>query len=117
MKKAAWRKFVRGSSIQRDLEEIKDLAVQYIKEETVQPLKDLGRFVAWGSAGSLLVGFGVSLMLLGALRFLQEQFRVLDGTLSWLPYLIVVVLAALVVALTAWRVVGGTAKRRLKDSK
>jgi flagellar biosynthesis protein FliQ len=117
MKKAAWRKLVRGSTIQRDLEEIKDLAVQYIKEETVQPLKDLGRFVAWGSAGSLLVGFGVALMLLGALRFLQEQFPVLDGTLSWLPYLIVVVLAALVVALTFWRIVSGTAKRRLKDTK
>jgi len=117
MKKAAWRKIVRGSSIQRDLEEIKDLAVQYIKEETVQPLKDLGRFVAWGSAGSLLVGLGVTLMLLGALRFLQEQFPVLDGTLSWLPYLIVVVLAALVVALTLWRIVSGTAKRRLKDTK
>jgi len=73
--------------------------------------------VAWGSAGSLLVGFGVSLMLLGALRFLQEQFPVLDGTLSWLPYLIVVVLAALVVALTLWRIVSGTAKRRLKDTK
>jgi hypothetical protein len=56
-------------------------------------------------------------MLLGALRFLQEQFRVLDGTLSWLPYLIVVVLAALVAALTAWRIVSGTAKKRLKDSK
>jgi hypothetical protein len=56
-------------------------------------------------------------MLLGALRFLQEQFPVLDGTLSWLPYLIVVVLAALVVALTLWRIVSGTAKRRLKDTK
>lgn len=117
MKKGAWRKLLRGSTIQRDLEEIKDLAIQYIKEETVQPLKDLGRFVAWGTAGSLLVGFGVALMLLGALRFLQEQFRVLDGTLSWLPYLIVVVLAAVVVALTIWRVVSGTAKKRLKDTK
>jgi hypothetical protein len=117
MKKAAWRKLVRGSTIQRDLEEIKDLAVQYIKEETVQPLKDLGRFVAWGTAGSLLVGFGVSLLLLGALRFLQEQFPVLDGSLSWLPYVIVVVLAALVVALTMWRIVSGTAKKRIKDTK
>jgi hypothetical protein len=117
MKRAAWRKIVRGSNIQRDLEEIKDLAVQYIKEETVQPLKDLGRFVAWGTAGSVLVGFGVTLMLLGALRFLQEQFPVLDGTLSWLPYLIVVVLAALVVALTIWRILSGTAKKRIKDTK
>jgi hypothetical protein len=56
-------------------------------------------------------------LLLGALRFLQEQFPVLDGSLSWLPYVIVVVLAALVVALTMWRIVSGTAKKRIKDTK
>ena len=99
MKKATWRKFMRGNTIQRDLEEIKQLALRYIKEETIQPLKDLGRFVAWGALGSLLVGFGYFLLLFGALRFLQEQFPVLDGTLSWIPYLIVVVLAALVIGL------------------
>ena len=117
MKKPSWRKFLRGNSIQRDLEEIKDLAVKYIKEETIQPVKDLGRFVAWGAAGSLLVGFGCTLVLFGALRFLQEQFKVLDGTLSFIPYLIVAALAALMIAFTVWRIMSGTAKRRLKDSK
>jgi Putative Actinobacterial Holin-X, holin superfamily III len=117
VKKAPWRKFMRGNTIQRDLDEIKQLALRYIKEETIQPLKDLGRFVAWGALGSLLVGFGYLFLLFGALRFLQEQFTVLDGTLSWIPYLIVVVLAAIIVALTVWRIVSGTAKRRLKDSK
>lgn len=117
MKMPSWRKFVRGNSIQRDLEEIKDLAVKYIKEETVQPLKDLGRFVAWGTAGSVLVGLGCTLVLFGALRFLQEQFRVLDGTLSFIPYLIVAVLAGLMILFTIWRITAGASKRRLKDSK
>lgn len=117
MKTPFWRKFVRGASVQRDFQEIRDLAVKYVKEETVQPLKDLGRFVAFGTIGSLFVGFGTTLLLLGALRFLQEQFKVLDGSLSWIPYLVVVCLAAAVIALTLWRVVSGTAKRRLKDSK
>jgi flagellar biosynthesis protein FliQ len=117
VKKPSWRKFVRANSIQRDLEEIKDLALKYIKEETVQPVKDLGRFVAWGTAGSLLVGVGCTLVLFGALRFLQEQFKVLDGTLSFIPYLIVAALAALMIAFTVWRIMSGTAKRRLKDSK
>ena len=103
--------------MQRDLDEIKDLALKYIKEETIQPIKQMGRFVAWGAAGSLLVGFGFFFLLFGALRFLQEQFKVLDGTLSWIPYLIVVVLAAIIIALTLWRIVSGTAKRRLRDSK
>lgn len=117
MKKDTWRKFMRRNTIQRDLDEIKQLALRYIKEETIQPLKDLGRFIAWGALGSLLVGFGYLLLLFGALRFLQEQFKVLDGTLSWIPYLIVVVLAAIIVGLTVWRIVSGTAKRRLKDPK
>ncbi len=108
---------MRGNTIQRDLDEIKDLAFRYVKEETVQPLKDMIRFVAWGALGSLLVGFGYLLLLLGALRFLQHQFKVLDGSLSWIPYLIVVVLAAIIIALTVWRIVSGTAKKRLKDTK
>ena len=117
MKKSTWRKFMRGNSVQRDLDEIKTLALRYIKEETIQPIKEMGRFVLWGVLGSLLVGFGYLFLLFGALRFLQEQFKVLDGTLSWIPYLIVVVLAAMVVGLTVWRIVSGTAKRRLKDTK
>lgn len=117
MKKATWRKFMRGNSVQRDLDEIKSLAFRYIKEETIQPLKEMGRFVVWGALGSLLVGLGFFLLLVGALRFLQEQFKVLDGTLSWIPYLVVVVLAALIIGFTLWRIVSSTAKRRLKDPK
>jgi len=117
VKRATWRKLLRGNSVQRDLDEIKKLALRYIKEETVQPLKEMGRFVLWGALGSLLVGFGYFLLLFGALRFLQEQFKVLDGTLSFIPYLVVVVLAALVIGLTFRRIVSGTAKRRLKDTK
>jgi hypothetical protein len=100
-----------------DFQEIRDLAVRYIKEETVQPVKDMGRFVLWGTVGSVFVGFGVVLLLIGSLRFLQEQFKVLDGSLSWIPYLIVVLIAAAVIALTLWRIVGGADKRRLKETK
>lgn len=117
MKISSWRKILRGSSIQSDLEEIRDLAVRYIKEETIAPVKQMGRFALFGAIGSLFVGFGSVLLLLGALRFLQEQFTVLNGTLSWLPYLIVAVIAALVIALTMWRIVSGSAKRRLKAPK
>jgi hypothetical protein len=117
VKKSTWRKFMRGNTVQRDLDEIKSLALRYIKEETIQPVKDMGRFVAWGALGSLLVGFGYFFLLIGALRFLQHQFPVLDGTLSWIPYLVVVALAAIIIALTMWRIVSGTAKRRLKETK
>lgn len=114
MKLPSWRKMVSGAGLQRDLGEIRDLVVRYVKEETLQPLKDLGRFVAFGAVGSVFVGLGTVLLLVGALRYLQWQFPVLDGSLSWIPYLVVAVLAALVIALALWRVVSGAAKRRLK---
>ena len=49
MKNLSWRKFLWGASLHRDFDEIKDLVIRYIKEETVKPLKDLGRFVMWGT--------------------------------------------------------------------
>lgn len=117
MKNSSWRKFLRGASLQRDFDELRDLFIRYVKEETIKPITSLGRFLLWGSIGSVFVGFGSVLLLLGSLRYLQWQFPVLDGSLSWLPYVIVAVLALLVMALTGWRVVSGTAKRRLKVTK
>jgi len=117
MKTPPWRKYLPGASFKRDVEEIRGLIIAYIKEETIKPLKDMGRFALWGAAGSVLVGFGTALLLLASLRFFQEQFPVFRGTLSWIPYLIVAVLALAVMGLTVWRVVSGTAKRRLKTPK
>lgn len=117
MKNASWRKLLWGASLRSDFDEIRTLVVRYVKEQTIQPLKDLGRFVMWGTLGSLFVGFGVVLLLVGSLRYLQWQFPVLDGSLSWIPYVIVAALALIVMALCAWRIVSGTAKRRLKATK
>jgi H+/Cl- antiporter ClcA len=113
----SWRKVVRGAGVKSDLTEIRTLFLRYLKEETLQPLKELGRFVLFGAIGSVFVGFGLTMLLLGGLRFLQDEFRVLDGSLSWLPYVIVVLLAALVMGLTLWRIVAGAAKRRLKTAE
>ena len=114
MKKLSWSTFIRGASLRRDVDEIKTLFVRYVKEETVQPAKEMVRYAAFGALGSLFVGLGTVLLLLAVLRFLQEQFGVLNGNLSWLPYFIVAVLAALVIAVTIWRIVSGAGKRRLK---
>jgi len=111
MRTPSWRKFFRGASIQRDLEEVRDLFIRYFKEQTLQPLKDLGRFVLFGALGSIFVAFGVVVGLLGLLRMIQDLFPVLDGSLSFVPYLIVVVLAALVAAIVVQRIFAGAARR------
>lgn len=90
-----------------------DLVISYVKQETVSPLKALGRFVVYGSVGSVFLGIGLVLLLVSLLRVLQEETAVFHGNLSWIPYLIVAVAACLVVALAAWRIVSGPAQRRL----
>ncbi|HEX2849473.1 MAG TPA: phage holin family protein [Acidimicrobiales bacterium] len=90
--------------------ELKDLVVAYAKQETVEPLKQLGRFVGFGVAGSFVLAVGVVLLVLGLLRGLQEV-STFDGTWSFVPYLITLVACAIVVGLSA-RAIGAAKRRR-----
>lgn len=88
------------------------LVVDYAKQETLGPLKGLGRFVGFGVAGSVALSLGGVLLLLAFLRLLQgETGSTFTGDLSWLPYVIVAVGAVAVLALAAWRVGKGPATR------
>jgi len=72
--------------------ELWDLVRAYAKQETVEPLKGLGRFIAFGLAGSVTIGVGLVLLAVGGLRALQtETGSTFHGNWSWLPYLIVLV--------------------------
>jgi len=92
---------------------VADLVTDYVKQETVGPLKALGQFVAYGTIGSLFLGIGLILLLVAVLRLLQEETAVFHGNLSWIPYLIVAALALAVISLAVWRIISGPAKRRL----
>jgi hypothetical protein len=88
--------------------ELRDLVVAYIKQQTVVPLKQLGRYVGFGLLGSLLLGFGVVFLGLSGLRALQTET---DGTFaddwSWAPYVIMVV-ALIVGAALVWMLRNGS---------
>lgn len=81
------------------------LTKTYAKQETVDPLKGVGRYLAFGGAGALLIGFGVVLLMLAALRAMQTQTgTTFTGSWSWLPYVIVLVVAAALVGLAVSRI-------------
>ena len=89
--------------------ELWDLVRAYAKQETVEPIKGLARYAAFGVAGSVLLALGLLLLLLGGLRALQtETGDTFDGSWSWAPYLIALAGAGLVIAL----VLRGTRKRK-----
>jgi len=116
MKTPKWRSLWRGASLQRDFEELRAVIVRYVKEETIAPLKSMGRFLAFGALGSLFVGFGSVLMLLGLLRYLQWQFPFLDGSESWIPYAVVSVVAIAAIAITITRIFASVGPRRREDA-
>ena len=92
-------------SLPREVAELWELVVAYAKQETVEPVRNLGRFVAFGLAGSLVLGIGLVLLVLAALRALQtETGGHLQRHWSWLPYAIMVVvcLAIAVGAMAGW---------------
>jgi formate-dependent nitrite reductase membrane component NrfD len=89
--------------------ELWDLVRAYAKQETVEPMKGLGRYAAFGVAGSALLSVGLILLLLGGLRALQTQTgTTFDGNWSWAPYLIALAGTGIVIALVA----RGMAKRK-----
>src|SRR6187401_2168801 len=93
-------------SIPQVATELWELTVAYAKQETVDPLKGLTRFLGYGLSGSLALGIGAVLLLLSLLLALQtDTSTTFTGNLSWVPYVIVVAIAALFVALVMWRVV------------
>ncbi len=84
-------------SLPTEVGELWRLVLAYFRQETVEPVRNLGRFVLFGVAGSLVLGVGLLLLLLAALRVLQtDTGSHLRGHLSWIPYLIVMVVAFVV---------------------
>ena len=87
--------------------DLPDLLRRYVRQETVDPLRNLGRFLGLGIAGSLMMATGVVLLGVGALRLLQD-WSVLDGSWSWVPYLVVAVALAIVAVLAGRRISVGS---------
>jgi hypothetical protein len=90
------------------------LTVDYLKQETLTPLRGLGRFLLAGLAGSLLIAIGLVLGLVGVLRLLQEETgSALTGDWSWVPYFVVSLLGVAVAGLAAWRITAGPGQAML----
>lgn len=91
----------RDKSLPTLARELWAMVLAYVKQETLVPIKGLGRFIAVGLAGSLTLGVGVVLLCLALLRALQTETTTFAGNWSWAPYAITLVVSACVSVLAA----------------
>ena len=87
-----------------DVSQVLDTVKAYAKQETLGPLKGVGRSIGLGLAGVLCLGIGVLFILVSVLRVLQTETSVFEGNWSFVPYVIDLVLAILIVVLAISRI-------------
>jgi hypothetical protein len=99
---------VADKSVGDTVQELKDLLIAYAKQETIDPLRNLGRFLGFGLGGVVLLLLGTLFLSLSALRALQTQTGdVFDGFWSWVPYVIVLLVLVGIAAISVSRISRG----------
>jgi H+/Cl- antiporter ClcA len=95
-----------------DARELVDLVIAYAKQETLEPLKGLGKRAALGLGGALLLGIGGIFCSVAALRAMQSETDFFERhNLSYLPYFFTVVILV-VLSLIGWMGLGPGKKNR-----
>jgi hypothetical protein len=83
-----------------DARELVDLVIAYAKQETLEPLKGLGKNALKGLGGAVLLGIGGVFVSISALRAMQTEtdwFE--DHNVTYLPYILTVVLLLILSAI------------------
>ena len=95
-----------------DARELVDLVIAYAKQETLEPLKGLGKRAALGLGGALLLGIGGIFCSMAALRAMQSETDFFERhNLSYLPYFVTVVIL-IVLSLIGWMGLGPGKKNK-----
>lgn len=100
-------------SLPTQVSELWELVVAYAKQETIEPIKNLGRFVVRGVIGSVLLCIGLPLLILATLRAVQaETGTALTGNWNWVPYLAAAALSLVFAGLAGLGISRKTKKKR-----
>jgi hypothetical protein len=97
------------------LSETIDLLKRYVVQETLGPLKGLGRVLLFGVLGGFLLAIGLVILVLAVLRLLQDETgSTFQGHLSWLPYMCALATALIAAGSVVWVATRGGSKGKAK---
>lgn len=94
----------KAGATSHEVGELVDLLKAYLLQETVTPLKRIGRELAFGAAAAIMFAAAAILSLVALLRALQgETGTLFAGEWSWVPYLLTSVAGCIFLGLAAAR--------------
>ena len=100
-----------ASSEKNSASETLEMLINYVKRETLKPIKGAGRWIVFGLLAALSLSIGIVLGAIGVLRLAQAVIFA-DSTLwSWTNYLITLVVCVAVVLLTVSKIRKGTLQK------
>ena len=101
-KKVEPKKEVPAGNIPETVRLLKD----YVRQETLGPLKGAGRWIALGIVGALLIGTGTAFLALGTLRLSQSEWpsTFAGRWMSLVPYAIAIVFCCVVAGMALMRI-------------
>lgn len=106
-----------GTGLGEQVSEVIDTVKAYAIQETVDPLRGLGRFVLFGLLGAIFIALGCLLSVMAILRFVQSRHvGGFHGTWSFVPYLIALAPCGAGIVIAAWRI-GKTGLNRTEDRR
>lgn len=91
---------------QPEIGQIVEVVKDYVRQETLGPIKGAGRWLGRGVAGAFLIGTGCVFLILAGLRMVQNEFApTFRGRwMSLLPYLFAFVFSLIVIGMAVWRI-------------
>ncbi len=87
------------SGLRAEVAETVNMLRAYVVQETVGPLRGLGRYVLLGLIGAVGVSIAVVLASLAAMRVLQAETNLFNANWSFVPYLAGIAILVLAIAL------------------
>ena len=73
----------------------------YAKQETIDPLKAMGRFLGYGLGAALSMGLGILFGAVAVIRALQTETGAhLTGSWNWVPYVAGLAFTSVAVAIS-----------------
>ena len=82
--------------------ELRGMVQDYARQETVEPLKALGKWIGFGIGGAVMVAIGLGYLTFGLLRWTQSLDVFEGDTRNFWPYLIAFGGLMVCIGLTGW---------------